>query len=272
MSLTIRPLTAWIGAEVSGVDLRQPLDDSTRDEIDKALLDHLVLFFRDQHLDSAQHVAFGRQFGELHIHPFVPNLGPEFPEIIALDAMEGSLEPNWHSDVTFDATPPLGSILRAVEVPPVGRDTVWASMYAAYDALSTPMRGFLDGLSAVHDSTAIFGAHGHVGYSTNRAAEAQLRTTHPVVRTHPVTGRKALFVNTQFTSHVEGLTKAESRNLLEFLYRHCENPSFQVRFHWEPGSVAFWDNRCTQHFVCGDTTEPIRRYMQRVTIIGDRPY
>lgn len=270
--LSVRPLTGFLGAEVSGVDLTNELDEQAIDDIRNAWLEHLVLFFRDQALTPSQHVAFARRFGELHIHPFAPNLGPAFPEIIPLDTSASTRPVDWHSDATFEVTPPMGSILHALEVPPIGGQTVWASMYAAHDALSPAMQDFLGGLRAVHDSSFSFGAGGRTGsFSVETSAAAQRQVTHPVIRTHPVTGRRAVFVNQQFTSHIADLPPAESRALLDFLFAHVQQATFQVRLDWEPGTVAMWDNRCTQHYVTADYAGTGRRFMHRVTVMGDVP-
>lgn len=272
MALTVEKCNGNLGAFVSGIDLGADLDDATIAAIDEALVDNLVLFFRDQQMSPAQHVALGRRFGELHVHPLAPNLGPEHPEIIALDTSNNRNPVEWHSDATFEEVPPLGSILYALEVPPLGGDTVWASMYAAYDALSDPMKAVLEPLRAVHDSSMTFGAGGrNKTFTLDKSTTAQRQVTHPVVRTHPVTGRKALFVNFQFTSHIDGMTPAESRAMLDFLLQHVTQATFQVRLTWQPRTVAMWDNRCTQHYVTADYAGTGRRYMHRVTVIGDRP-
>lgn len=272
MPLTITKCNGNLGAEVSGIDLSADLDDATIAAIEGALVDNLVLFFRDQPLTPERHVALGRRFGELHVHPLAPNLGPELPEIIALDTSNNRNPVEWHSDATFEECPPLGSILHALEIPPLGGDTVWASMYAAYDALSAPMQELVDPLYAIHDSSMTFGAGGrNKTFTLDKSRTAQRQARHPVVRTHPVTGRKALFVNFQFTSHIDGMHPHESRALLDFLLHHVTQATFQVRLTWQPHTVAMWDNRATQHYVTADYGGTGRRYMHRVTVLGDRP-
>ncbi len=273
-ALRIEPVTPLIGAVVSGVDLSRPLSDNELGAVRQALLDHLVIFFRGQDLTIGQHKAFGRQFGELHVHPARDRNGIEgHPEILYLDAGPDTTRVNgddWHSDVSCDAEPPMGSILRLFEVPPSGGDTLFASMYAAYDALSEPMKAFLGGLSALHDGgpNYIDRARRAGVYKPGKVFPANV---HPVVRTHPETGRKALFVNRIFTQEIVGLPREESRAVLDFLFRHIAEPGFQCRFRWEKDSVAFWDNRCALHHAMWDYW-PHRRRGYRVTIAGDRPY
>lgn len=276
MAMSARPLTIHIGAEVAGVDLRDPSDAEIK-EIDDLLLEHLVLFFRDQDLTPGQHVALGRRFGDLHIHSVVP-AHTGHPEIIVLENDEEH-PPNvdaWHTDVTMDTEPPMGSILRAVDVPAVGGDTLWASMYAAYEALPAATQRMCDELVAVHhypDSFRKGILRQEGGYAKMEQYDKDHRPVeHPVVRTHPITGRKALFVNSTFTKYIKGAGRKESDALLRMLWDHiATRPEFQVRFHWEPNSIAFWDNRCTQHYAVADY-HPRHRLMQRVTIAGDRPY
>jgi len=272
--LEIVPVTVEIGAEVRGVDLRKPLAAEDVRVLQRALADHLVLFFRDQPLTPEQHLALGRCFGELDPAPFGPK-HDEHPEITVLDQVRprGQGADNWHTDNTFMTTPPLGSILRAIELPGVGGDTCFASMYAAWEALSPPMQEFLSGLRAVHDLTRTLGRAIRDGNAPG-ADLAQMQrdwppVEHPVARRHPVTGRKALFVNGNFTSHLVGLEPAESDALLRMLCEHVRSPDFQCRFRWAPGSIAFWDNRCAQHYGVPDYGE--RRLMHRVTLAGDRP-
>jgi len=267
--LSIRKLSPVIGAEVEGVDLSRPLGDETFRAIHDALMENLALFFRDQHLSPEQHKAFGRRFGEFHMHPAPFGLLDGHPEILIVKADENSRHvagEEWHSDVSCDPEPPMGSILYVTEVPPVGGDTLFASMYAAYDALSDTMKRFLCGLTAIHDGGHVYG--GHTMYE--QRAEYP-RSEHPLVRTHPVTGRKALFVNRGFTTRIAQLRRRESDALLEMLYRHIETPEFHCRFRWEANSVAFWDNRCAQHRALFDYY-PHRRYGHRVTIAGDKPF
>ncbi|MFT4267351.1 MAG: TauD/TfdA family dioxygenase [Xenophilus sp.] len=271
-SFTATPLTRRIGAEISGIDITRPLTPAQRDDVERALLDYQVIFFRDQPFDLASQKAFGRLFGELHVHPGAP--GPqEHPEILRIHADEKSTYvagEGWHSDVSCDAEPPLGSILHLHTVPPGGGDTLWASMYAAYDALSDRFKALLEGLTATHDGEHVYrGRYRSLG--TDDAGRTYPRASHPVVRTHPATGRKALFVNPGFTTRIDGLPRGESDAILAFLYTHSQKPDFQVRFHWQPDSVAFWDNRCTQHLAIWDYYPEVRSG-HRVTIQGDKPF
>jgi taurine dioxygenase len=270
--IRVEPLAGVIGAEVSGLDLAKPLDVEAIDEIRRAWLAHQVLFFRDQPLTVDEHKAFARRFGELHIHPVLQQMADQgHPEIVVLEshAKRPVVADRWHSDVTFEREPPLGSILRAVAVPAAGGDTLWASMYAAYEALSDAMQRLLSGLTAFHDGG------GFRAIARNDAQKKDLEgrqnAVHPVVRTHPVTGRKALFVNSVFTKGIVGMKSAESRALLGFLTEHLSAPDFTCRFRWRKDSLAMWDNRCTQHRVLADALPEYRR-MERVTLIGDAPF
>jgi taurine dioxygenase len=275
--LAVRPLTAAIGAEVSGVDLARAVDDEpTMRAIEEALHRHLVLFFRDQQdlTDDAQ-VRFARWFGPIELHAFAkPH--PDHPEIVVLDQTtpERDGSNSWHSDSSFLEQPAFGSVLRCVQLPPLGGDTCWASMYAAYDALSPRLRELLDGCVGVHDiigplEKAIAGGHS-VGTDLAEIRKRWPPTEHPVVRTHPATGQRCLYVNSNFTSRINGITAEESDVLLPYLLRHVQRPDFQVRLRWQPGTVAFWDNRCTQHYAVPDYSGH-RRVMHRVTITGERP-
>jgi taurine dioxygenase len=269
-NIEVSPLTAAIGAEVSGVDLRQPLSDDAVAAVRAALLDHLVVFFRDQPLTDEQHLSFALRFGPLSVPPLATRY-QDRPTVTVLDQVspKGEGADEWHSDNTFMATPPLGSILRAVQLPAVGGDTCFASMYAAYEALSAPVRSLVEGLVAVHDITKPMRKAIAAGHTTLDLAEMQRRwppVEHPVVVTHPETGRKALFVNRNSTTHLVGLSERENDVLLPFLLDHVRSPEFQCRFHWEPDSIAFWDNRCVQHYAVADYAD--RRVMHRVTIDG----
>ncbi len=269
-SIQVDKLTPHAGAEIRGVDLAQPLDEPTFKEIHAALIDNGVIFFRDQHLTPGQQKAFGRLFGELHMHPAAPRELPEHPEILVIHADENSKHvagENWHSDVSCDLEPPLGSILYMHELPPVGGDTLFASMYAAYEALSEPMKRFLEPLTAMHEGEHVYRGR----YGVNDAGRVFPKAEHPVIRTHPVSGRKALFVNGGFTTRIKQLKRPESDALLQFLYRHVETPEFHCRFRWQVNSVAFWDNRCVQHHAMWDYY-PQRRHGHRVTIKGDTPF
>ncbi len=270
-TIEVRKLTPTIGGEVSGVDLAEPFDDEVLADLHDALADHLVLFFRDQHLTVDQHKAFGRHFGELHVHPNAPKPLADHPEILVVAADERSKHvagEDWHSDVSCEPEPPMGSMLYLTEVPPDGGgDTMFANMYAAYEALSPLLQELLEQCTAIHDSAK---AHAYRRRSGEEGLEYP-HAEHPVVRTHPVTGRKLLFVNRGFTTRIAQLSRPESDALLEMLYRHIETPEFCCRFGWQPNSLAFWDNRCVQHHALFDYF-PNRRYGHRVTICGDKPY
>ena len=266
--ITVEKATPTVGAYVSGVDLAD-VDDETVAEIRRALNENCVLFFRDQGMSVDEHISFGRRFGELDIHPAAPDSGAH-REILVIHADETSARANgeeWHSDVSCLPAPPMGSILHMHVVPPAGGDTLFSSMNAAYEALSDRMKAYLDGMTAVHDGAHIYGAS---DFSRKDGAEYP-RAVHPVVRTHPETGRKCLFVNRGFTTRLSGVPRDESDAVLEYLYRHMEHPNFQVRFTWQPGSVAFWDNRSAQHRAIWDYW-PHRRTGNRVTVQGDIPY
>jgi taurine dioxygenase len=269
--IEIRPLTRNIGAEIHGVDLREPLDDATYDVLHGALLEHLVIFFRDQRITPDQQVAFGERFGELHIHPSAPCVDnrPELMKIHA-DATSAFAEgTRWHTDVSSDEEPPLASILHLSEVPEIGGDTLFASMYAAYDALSDTMKNILDPLVALHTSAVHVGRYESVGGGLRRDKHPEAE--HPVIRTHPETGRKLVFVNPAFTQQILGMSEAESDAILNFLYSHNTNPQFQCRFRWAKNSIAMWDNRSTQHHATWDYY-PEKRSGIRVTVKGDRPF
>ena len=267
--LVIRRLTSAIGAEVSGVDLAGELSPATVSELRQALLDHLVLFFRDQPLDPVEQLRFAERFSPMLL-PLIDSGGTEHPGITMLDQTDpkGQYTERWHSDSTFLEEPPLGAVLQAIQLPSLGGDTCWASMYAAFDALSPAMQRFLEGLTALNSTEILDAALAKLPHVVRRDTPGTA-TAHPVVRVHPETGRKLLFVNGNFTTSIVELTENESRNLLDFLFSHINSPEFSVRFHWEPSSVAFWDNRATQHCAIGDYTE--RRVMQRCMVQGDRP-
>ena len=267
----VKPMSPTIGAELGGIRLSGDLPDKAISEVRDALLAYKVVFFRDQnHLTADEHIAFARRFGELEIHPATPK-DQANREILKITHDENSKgrENAWHSDVTWRPEPSLGSILRAHEVPPFGGDTLFSCMYSAYEALSPAMKEWVCGLTAVHDIARVFAGR------LNKSAD-ELRTMypvqeHPVVRTHPETGRRGLYVNTAFTDHIVGLSKTESDWLLAHLYSFAAIPEHQCRFRWAAGSVAFWDNRASQHYAASDYF-PQRRVMERVTIAGDRPY
>jgi len=270
VSIQVDKLTPHAGAEIRGVDLSQPLDERTFKEIHDALIDSGVIFFRDQHLTPDQQKAFGRLFGELHMHPAAPRELADHPEILVIHADEKSKHvagENWHSDVSCDLEPPMGSILYMHELPPVGGDTLFASMYAAYEALSEPMKRLLEPLTALHEGEHVYRGR----YGVDDTGKTFPKAEHPVVRTHPVSGRKALYVNGGFTTRIVQLKRPESDALLQFLYRHVETPEFHCRFRWQVNSIAFWDNRCMQHHAMWDYY-PQRRHGHRVTVRGDKPF
>lgn len=268
-------LTPSIGATVEGLDLAAPLDDAGIAEIQSALDEHLVLFFEDQSLTPVAQRDFAARFGELYVHPFYPGQG-DAPEVMILehDATRRANSDRWHNDVTYLATPPMGAVLYAEEIPELGGDTLWANMYLAYEALSEPLKQLVSGLRAVHSfaknfTPERFRALGMEDRRDRMYAEHP-PVSHPVARTNPASGRKALFVNQDFTSHIEGVSSRESDALLRFLFEHMEQPEFQVRWRWRAGTVAFWDNRWTQHCALADYF-PARRRVRRATILGERP-
>jgi taurine dioxygenase len=276
MSLSLERVTPSIGAVVHGLQLAEPLSNARRRDIDAALLAHHVLFFRDQRLTPLQHRDFAANFGDLHVHPIYPNHA-EAPEITVLDTDLVDLADNalWHTDVTFAQRPPMGAVLAARVLPPQGGDTLWASGIAAFDALSPRLQEFLQALTATHDISQSFPAQ---RFALTAEAQERLETakrrnppvSHPVIRTHPVSGARAIFVQDGFTTHINELTAPESRAILNLLYAHSVKPEFTVRWKWREGDVAFWDNRVTQHYATDDY-RPARRVRHRATIIGDRP-
>ncbi|MBD9501287.1 taurine dioxygenase [Pseudomonas sp. PDM23] len=276
-TLSIEPISPALGAIVSGVRLADPLDDGAQRQIEQALLDHHVLFFRDQPLTPTQQANFAARFGDLHIHPIYPS-SPEQREVIVLDTAVTDVRDNaiWHTDVTFLETPALGAVLAAKQLPPYGGDTLWASGIAAFEALSKPLQQLLDGLTATHDISKSFPQErfGATDADLARLEEARKKNpprSHPVIRTHPVTGRKALFVSDGFTTRINELEPAESRAILDLLFAHFARPEFTVRWRWKENDVAFWDNRVTQHYAVDDY-RPQRRVMHRATILGDKPF
>lgn len=250
----VQRLAGALGAEVHGVNLAD-LDDGGFAAVQALLLEHLVLFFPEQHLTVDDHVAFGRRFGPLEAHPNLKNPYTQHPELFELAATHGGVADEWHTDLTFRAEPALLSVLQLKKAPAVGGDTQWASLYAAYDELSQPMKELCEGLTALHDALP----HNH----------PEQMTIHPVVRVHPETGRRALYVNEHFTRRLVELNAGESEALLRYLTRWVTNPRFTVRYRWSEGTIAIWDNRCTQHFVLNDFEG--ERIIQRVTVMGDRP-
>jgi taurine dioxygenase len=276
-SLRYTRLSPALGAVVEGIDLAQHTDADTLLELRRALLDYQVLFFRDQTLDPRRQRDFAASFGELHIHPLYPHVDT-LPELVLLDTERNDLRDNalWHTDVTFIETPPLGAVLAARLLPANGGDTLWASGSAAWEGLSARFRDFLDGLSAVHDFGKSFPLErfGHTPEALanwERTRRTHPPVVHPVVRTHPETGRKALFVSEGFTTRIVELSPGESEAVLGALFRHFAQPQYTIRWRWREGDVAFWDNRATQHYAVDDY-RPARRVMHRATILGDRPY
>lgn len=267
--LRLRPCSPTIGAEVLDLDLRDTLDEGMWDELDRALLEWKVLFFRDQQITGEQHRDFARRWGPLEVHPFLAS--GEVPEVVRFDkgADEVGYENIWHSDVSWRLEPSLGSVLRCLVPASLGGDTLFADMYEAYDGLDDTTKERIDGLIAVHDFAASFGLR----LEPDRLAEMREQyppAFHPVVRTHPRTGRKLLYVNEIFTTEIVGMTADEGRALIRTLAATARVPEYQCRFQWTAGSVAFWDNRCTQHYAASDYF-PQRRVMERATIVGERP-
>ena len=290
-SLETRPIAGALGAEMSGIDLAEPLGNAAFAQVHAALLEHLVLFFPDQDLTPDQQVAFARRFGEIDMQPFVRPLElttlPGHPEVLEVvkEASDRALNFGgmWHHDVTFRERPDMAQTLYAREVPDAGGDTMWANQYLAYESLSEGMRGMLDGLTAVHATRRQLSEEDYAAYygiereqidftAVQRAEDAAEKTEsiHPAVRTHPETGRKALFVNRAYTRHFDGMTAEESAPLLEFLYDHGGRPELTCRWRWAPGTLAIWDNRCAMHYALNDY-HGTRRVMHRVSIHGDRP-
>jgi taurine dioxygenase len=271
----VSPLTPRIGAEIQGVDLGGDLPDETIAEIRRALLTYKVIFFRDQDISQEKHIAFAQRFGELEVHPITPK-GQANPEIFYLKSVDYPSAKSdrrtganlWHSDVTWRETPSLGSILRGRVIPETGGDTMFADMVAAYEGLSPAMKEWVCTLTAVHDGSLFAALQGK---SRESFWEQYPLQEHPVVRTHPETGERALYVNCAFTTHIKGLSQKESDWLLEHLYAQASIPEYQVRFRWRKNSIAFWDNRACQHYAVSDYA-PAAREMERVTIVGDDPF
>ncbi|WP_339891454.1 TauD/TfdA family dioxygenase [uncultured Alteromonas sp.] len=265
--ITVIPMTKNIGATIDNVDLTCTLTDTQCADIQQALMDYQVIFFRNQAITHEQHKAIGRIFGDLIIHPGAPGIEGH-PDIVAIHADKSSkyvAGDNWHSDLSCNAEPPMGSMLYLHTLPDIGGDTLFSSMYAAYDALSPAMQTYLSGLEAEHDANPVYHSI-YKDYGT-----AYPCSTHPIVRTHPVTGRKGIFVNASYTTRIVGVSKTESDGILNMLFNLAKDPNFQVRFVWQPHSIAIWDNRCTQHFAVWDYF-PQTRSGYRVTIGGDKPF
>jgi len=266
MSISVEPLTPTIGAEVSGIDLKEPMTEAQNALIQKAFLDHKVLFFRDQHLSPAAQVAFAKRFGPLDSHPVNPTLAGAEADVQVIENdgswARGYYTDKWHSDVTFQPRPYKGAVLQAMVLPSIGGDTLWSNLNAVYESLPDGIRHFIDGLEAKH------------GWSLDSQAKAGDEqhyhgVTHPVVRVHPETGQKSIFVNEMFTRIIVGVTPNDSQLLLRMLTDAIKAPETQVRLRWRPGTVAIWDNRCTAHYAALDYKE--RRVMHRVTLAGERP-
>ena len=280
--VTTHPIAGALGAEVHGVDLSKPLSNSETALVKQALWDHKVIFFRDQDLSPEDHLRAAGMFGDIYRVPFV-KARDDHPDIIDIvkepeDGDKYNFGGVWHSDATFDECPPMGSVLYCLQSPPFGGDTLFVNMEAAYDALSAAMKETLNGLTAVHSAERNYGSGGYFADDDQQSVSMDIETSdegdrlieHPVVRTHPETGRKGLFVNPIYTIRFKDLTEAESQPLLDYLYAHATKPEFQCRFDWTTHAVAIWDNRCTMHFAINDYAGH-RRHMNRVTIAGDRP-
>jgi taurine dioxygenase len=273
-TIAVRPVSSSVGAEIVGLDLADTPTAATVEAIRQALFQHGVVFFRDQKLTPEQHVAFARRFGEINVNRFFKAVDgyPMIAEVRKEPEQTGNIGGGWHTDHSYDQAPAMGSILYAREVPETGGDTLFASMYAAYDALSDGLKQTLERLHAVHSSRHVFGVAAYAGrgdlqgrYLNPEAATQD--AIHPVVVRHPGSGRKALYVNAAFTVRIEGWTDEESRPLLQYLYQHAARPEFTYRFQWREGSIAFWDNRCTWHYALNDYHGQ-RRLMHRITVEG----
>lgn len=279
--LSIQPLAGALGAEISGVDLSRPLDDATVRAIRQALLRYDVVFFRGQNLTPRQQIEFAGRFAPFSEVPYIRPMA-EYPELIEVVREAGERKAmnfggHWHSDLSFMANPPLGSVLYAVEVPPFGGDTMWSSMHAAYEALSDGLKKMLEGLRVMHSARRSYAPGGTFADDDLKSMRidadenARKETAHPSVRVHPESGKKCLFINPVYAIRFEGWTEEESAPLLAWLDKHCQRPEFTCRFNWSAGALAFWDNRSTQHFAINDY-RGFRRQMRRVTLAGDRPF
>ena len=273
-AFAIEPVAGALGAEIAGLDLSQPLSDETILALRRTWLEHLVIFFRDQDLSPAQFLALGRRFGEVIEYPFVKGL-PDYPEIIPVLKLEHehvNFGGVWHSDTAYLDVPPMASMLVARQIPPYGGDTLFANMYLAYEALSDGMKAMLEGLTAVNSSAKADASRTREDRMKDSAREVKKDyvAAHPVVRRHPETGRRALYVNVAHTVRFDGMSEEESTPLLDYLFRHQTRPEFTCRFRWRPGSIAFWDNRCAQHNAVNDYAGH-RRLLHRITLAGDTP-
>jgi len=278
--IDVQPIAGNIGAEIHGVDIATDLADGAIKEIRQALLDHCVIFFRDQKLDVAGHKAFTRRFGEIFIHPNYLGVVPD-PEILDIVRNPGDAHivgEEWHADTTMAAEPPMGAILYAIDTPPYGGDTMFASQYAAYDGLSDGLKHTLEGMRAIHSDRKVAGPRAGAALNNTRSTKVrdgadwtETINVHPVIRTHPETGRKLLNVNASYTIGFDGWTEEESEPLLDYLLQHGNRPEYTCRFRYRNGSVAFWDNRVCKHIALHDTG-PFKRIMRRTQIAGDKPY
>ena len=275
--ITVKPIAGALGAELSGVDLGADLADEEVATIRQALLDHGVIFFHDQDFDTERHKQLARRFGDIFNHPFLISEDPDIVTIVRNPGDKRIVGEDWHSDTTMMTEPPMGAILIALDVPDYGGDTLFASQYLAYEALSDGMKGMLGGMKALHSDRAVAGPGArerdqHRSTKSRTGSEwVETLSAHPVVRTHPETGRKCLFVNHSYTVGFEGWTEEESKPLLDWLMEWGNRPEFTCRFRWRTGSVAFWDNRCTKH-IAVDDVHHAKRIMRRIQVAGDRPY
>ncbi|EHD13140.1 taurine dioxygenase [Commensalibacter intestini A911] len=272
MSAT-QPLTPAVGALINHIDLSLPLSTKDKAFIEEALLNHKVVFFRNQNISPQQQVDFASNFGNLHIHPIYPHV-PNHPELIVLDTQLNDLRDNalWHSDVSFSKNPPYGAVLQAKKVPEYGGDTFWSNVEKAYDELSPALQSFLETLTATHDfsksfPTSRFGETDENLDKLERTKRENPSITHPVIRTIPETGKKVLYVNEGFTTRINELSEKESQLLLDYLFQHITKPEFTIRWHWQAGDIAFWDNRTTQHYAVYDYDKSVHRIMNRATIL-----
>ena len=273
--LTVKRMAGALGAELSGVDLAKGLDADTAKEVRQALLDHLVIVFRNQELTPEQFLAFAKCFGEPAEYPLLPGIAgfPMITEIVKQEHERSNFGGIWHADTTYLECPPMGSMLNALEIPPYGGDTLFANQYMAYETLSDGLRAMLDGMVAVSTSAKadVSKTREDMFKNAGDTQKHNYASEQPVVRTHPETGRKALFVNVAHTSHFKGMTEAESAPLLNYLFQHQVKPEFTCRLVWQKGTLAFWDNRCAQHNPINDY-HGFRRAMRRITLAGERPY
>ena len=271
--IKIQKYSPNLGAIITGVDLSQEINEDQFKDIHKAFLDNQVLFFQNQNEILPEiHLKLGKLFGELHVHPAAPSM-PGYPEIFEIHAHKNSKVANgefWHSDVSCDIEPPLGTMLQLHILPETGGDTMFSDMYSAYNELSNKYKSLLDGLIAIHESEHLYSGR-YEDRGVNRDNIKTPVANHPLIRTHPVTGKKAIYVNRTFTTGIEGMNKDESSSILEFLFNHCEHVNFQIRYRWNKNDMAFWDNRCTMHRAIWDYW-PNERKGRRVTIKGDKPF